>query len=178
MMMSLLVMGGIHENPYGQIVFSEKDDPTGYACIDLQRYIGQITGSIPEIVPFSSWEKNHKSSIVITNVSELNKYLSSEEQIRELGEEEFAIKKISVEGKECIMLCANTPLGKTNAVYGLLKELGCEFRLGSEYVPTKLPETFTSELIIKKPAFNVRGVLPWYNFFNSQIGRASCRERV
>ena len=167
MMSSLLVMGGNHENPFGQITFTEKDDPTSYACIDLQRYIGQMTGSVPEIVPFSNWEKNHKSSIVITNVSMLNKYLSSEKQISELGEEGFAIKKISVEGKESIMLCANTPLGKTNAVYGLLKELGCEFRLGSEYVPSKLPETFTNELIIKKPAFNVRGVLPWYNFFNS-----------
>jgi len=165
-MINLMVMGGNRENPFGQIIFSDKNDPASYAIIDLQRYIAQITGSASAILPFSSWEKNHKSSVVITNSPELNKYLSLNEQVKDLGEEGFALKKIILGGEESILLCADTPLGKTNAIYGFLKELGCEFRLGSEYIPSKLPESFTSEIIIKKPAFSVRGVLPFHSFFN------------
>jgi hypothetical protein len=167
LLLSIVLPGCQSDDPFIRIVCSEQDPPVAYACTDLQRYIGQMTGSVPETVSFSDWEKTHKPAIVITGKTAFSQYLSPEEEVGELGEEGFAIRKIVKDGKESVLLCAETPLGKANAIYGLLKELGCEFRLGSEYVPSSLPAGFPDSLIIKKPAFSTRGVLPWYNFFNS-----------
>lgn len=167
LLLSVILTGCRSNDPFTRIVCSEQDTRVVYACTDLQRYIGQMTGNIPKTASFSDWEKTHKPAIVIMDKTAFSQYLLPEEQVGELGEEGFAVKKFVKDGKVSVLLCAETPLGKVNAIYGLLKELGCEFRLGSEYVPSSLPAGFPDSLIIKKPAFSTRGVLPWYNFFNS-----------
>ncbi len=159
------------DSPFARIVCADQDNaPISYACTDLRRYIGQMTGKVPVGESLSKWERSHRPAIVIMDKATFNRYLSPEEPVGELGEEGFAIKKIVKDGKESILLCAETPPGKVNAIYGLLKELGCEFRLGSEYVPSSLSTASTAlpdSLLVRKPAFSTRGVLPWYNFFNS-----------
>ncbi len=168
LLVCMMFSGCQPDSPFSRIVCAEQDNvPVSYACTDLQRYIGQITGKVPASESLSKWERSHKPAIVIMDKKTFSQYLSPEEPVGELGEEGFAIKKIVKNGKESILLYAETPLGKVNAIYGLLKELGCEFRLGSEYVPSSLSAGLSDSLLIRKPAFSTRGVLPWYNFFNS-----------
>ena len=158
------------ENAYSKIAYSSSgNSQVDYACTDLERYLGQVTGNIPKTISLTKWKKSNQSAIVIGDLDLLNNFLPANQQVTDLGEEGFAIKKVDIKGKTSILLCANTPQGQKNAVYGLLKELNFEFLLGSEFIPSVLPDitSFTDELIIKKPVFAVRGVLPWYNFFNS-----------
>jgi len=67
-----------------------------------------------------------------------------------------------------VTVAGGTPQGVVNGVYGLLRALGYRFYLGSESAPAALPEELPGTVPIEgSPVFSVRGVLPWYNFFDS-----------
>lgn len=157
-----------NENVFNMIFCDEETSSVGYACADLQRYIGQVSGEVPSLRKLSFWQSTKQSGIVITSIKEARKYISNVKK-QDIGDEGYIIKKININGHDNILLVANTPIGQVNAIYGLLKELNFEFTLGSESIPESLPSTdeFTNELLVKKPIFKIRGVLPWYNFFNS-----------
>lgn len=152
---------------YQNITYVSNNSSVNYACLDLQRYIGQSSGVVPVLKSFLEWEKTKEPTILICNLNYLQKYLSAGDNIAKLGNEGYAIKKVNINGHESILLASDTPLGQVNAIYGFLKEINFEFLLGSEYIPNELPATFSSKLIVRNPVFSVRGVLPWYNFFNS-----------
>lgn len=156
------------EDVFNMIFCDKEISPVEYACVDLQRYIGQVSGKVPGLKELSFWQSTKQSGIVITNTKEARKYISNVKK-QDIGDEGYIIKKISINGHDNILLVANTPIGRVNAIYGFLKELNFEFALGSESIPTSLPsiDEFTNELLVKKPIFKIRGVLPWYNFFNS-----------
>lgn len=156
------------KNVFSTVFCNKGITSVDYACIDLQRYIGQVSGEIPDLKDVSVWDNDKQSGIVITNIKNAKQYIPHMKK-QDVGEEGYIIKKVNINGKDNILLAANTPAGQVNAIYGLLKELNFEFALGSESIPASLPSIneFTDELLIKKPIFGVRGVLPWYNFFNS-----------
>lgn len=170
LIINVFISGNLYAkgDTFSSIYYRQGDISVDYACIDLQRYIGQVTGDIPNKQELSSWQRKKQAGIVVIDLKQASEYVPSIKS-DDLGDEGFAIKKVNLKGENSILLIANTSLGKVNAIYRLLKELNFEFALGSESIPASLPsiEEFTDELLVLKPVFAVRGVLPWYNFFNS-----------
>ncbi|HEY4325743.1 MAG TPA: alpha-glucuronidase family glycosyl hydrolase [Mucilaginibacter sp.] len=152
--------------PYNRIVISSENIPVKNAIVDLQRYIAQVTGKTP-VVSRLDKQTISSSAIIIANYSQLKGFFSKDVPAADIGDEGYVIKQIDKQGNRIILLYANTNAGLVNGIYGLLSELGFEFNLGSEVVPASLPNDLTVNPIIKKPVFSIRGVLPWYNFFNS-----------
>jgi hypothetical protein len=151
--------------PYNHLVTNAAELPVKNAVLDLQRYIAQVTGKVPSVSNFSTWNKS--SAIVIAKLSALKKLFPKDAVTANIGNEGYVIKQVNKTGGNTILLYANTSAGLVNGVYGLLRELGFEFNLGSEVVPKYLPANLSVNPIVKNPVFSVRGVLPWYNFFNS-----------
>jgi hypothetical protein len=151
-------------SPYSKIIINNAggNAPLQNAVIDLQRYIAQVTGKIPVIYNLSS-ANSASPGIVIATYSQLKALFPKDVSVADIGDEGYVIKTANSH----VLLYANTSAGLVNGIYGLLKTLGFEFNLGSEVVPKYLPAHLPADPIIKKPAFSVRGVLPWYNFFNS-----------
>lgn len=137
------------------------------AIIDLQRYISQVTGNVPTLNSINTWKENPVPSIVIGDVKSIKKLFPDVKVKGKLGREGYVLQESTYKKQKCILLCAEQKLGLVNSIYGLLREIGFEFNLGSEVIPAFLPEGLLQNIIQRVPVFDVRGVLPWYNFFNS-----------
>ncbi len=90
--------------------------------------------------------------------------------LEEPSAEGYLLHTTSANGR-LLVVAAPTPKGVQNGVYGLLEEWGFGFYLGEDTLPEGVPAL--NDVIArgmhlsKSPAFEVRGSLPWYNFFNS-----------
>jgi hypothetical protein len=125
------------------------------ATADLARYLGQVTDTAVTVVPRDTWEKAPIPAVLI-------------ERDKSIPGEAYRIVSGQKNGVYTVTVAGGTPQGVVNGVYGLLRALGYRFYLGSESVPASLPEKLPGSGPIEgRPAFSVRGVLPWYNFFNS-----------
>lgn len=151
---------------YSRIVISSDNVAVKNAVLDLQRYIAQVNGTVPNAIPLDS-RSAASPAIIVGTYLQLKQFFPTEVLPADIGDEGYVIKQINKRGVTAILLYANKPAGLVNGVYGFLRELGFEFNLGSEVVPKYLPDNLPNNPVIKKPVFSVRGVLPWYNFFNS-----------
>jgi len=133
----------------------------------MQRYIAQVDGNVPVVSGSDIWRKSHIGAIIIADLYAQKKLFPQIALDANMGKDGYVIKQVNRNNTNNILLYANTPQGLVNAVYGFLQELGFEFNLGSEVAPSHLPDHLSQNTIIKKPAFELRGVLPWYNFFDS-----------
>ena len=84
-----------------------------------------------------------------------------------LGPQGYCLANATLRSQPVVAAAGAEADGVVNAVYGLLRELGYGFFLGSEAVPEALPPQLPEAVIRRRPCFTIRGVLPWYNFFNS-----------
>ena len=106
---------------------------------------------------------------IVIGTAAANPLLAGTTEARQdLGEQGYVLANTTLSGRSVVIAAGQTELGAVNAVYGLLRELGYGFFLGSEAVPETLPSKLPAErAIVRKPVFGIRGVLPWYNFFDS-----------
>ncbi|UCD29200.1 MAG: hypothetical protein JSV03_01570, partial [Planctomycetota bacterium] len=105
---------------------------------------------------------------VISGTADSNLLLKHLSQtLTEVPEQGYRLANENIHGKQVVTAAGQTPAGAVNAMYGLLRELGYGFYLGSEAIPERLPSDLGNEPIVRKPALKIRGVLPWYNFLNS-----------
>jgi hypothetical protein len=151
---------------YSRIVVGAENVPVKNAVLDLQRYIAQVSGKTPLVYNLDK-QKITPPAIIIVNYKQLKAFFPKDVSMADIGNEGYVIKQVNKPGANTILLYANANAGLVNGIYGLLRELGFEFNLGSEVVPASLPDILPNSPVIKKPVFTVRGVLPWYNFFNS-----------
>lgn len=135
--------------------------------MDLQRYLSQVTGVVPSVQDANEWQTAPEPAIIIGNIKSLKKLIPTVKYRSGLGKEGYVLQEINYKGKDCYLLYADQSNGLVNSIYGFLNDLGFEFNLASEIIPSKLPANLSLPVIEKKPVFSVRGVLPWYNFFNS-----------
>jgi hypothetical protein len=141
--------------PWGTVVIGSQSPMERLATADLARYLGQVTDTAVKVVSRGNWEKAPVPSLHV----ELDETVPGED---------YRITAGPRSGVYAVTVAGGTPQGVVNGVYGLLRALGCRFYLGSESVPAALPEEMPGPLpIVGSPVFSVRGVLPWYNFFNS-----------
>lgn len=155
--------------PWSVIVQGKATEAEKLAAVDLQRYFAQVTGVCPETLSPTEWKQKPQPAVVIgfPGSNSLIASLVSREQIDELHDDGFVVAGRRIGNEDVIVAAGRTPSGAVNAIYGLLRELGYGFYLGSEAIPDELRASITTETIARSPAFKIRGVLPWYNFFNS-----------
>lgn len=153
--------------PWDRIVVGRQGEAERLATIDLQRYLAQVTGRVPDVVDVQAWQAAPQPAVVL-GTPEGNPLLRGLDIDKEaLGDQGYYVSQTQREDAAVVIAAGLTPVGATNAVYGLLRELGYGFYLGSEAIPDALPDELKGGPIARKPVFAVRGVLPWYNFFNS-----------
>lgn len=156
--------------PWGTIVVGKQSEPERLATVDLQRYLGQVTGKVPSIVDLAQWQKSSVPAVFVGTPAG-NPFLgaSSDLDATAMGEEGYYLNQVKAGQPtvDVVIAAGQTPAGAVNAVYGLLKELGYGFYLGSEALPASLPPALKGGPIVRQPSLKMRGVLPWYNFFDS-----------
>ena len=141
--------------PWGTIVVGSQTGMERLATADLVRYLGQVTDAPVTVVSRGNWETAPVPSV----------HVQRDESVEGEG---YRITAGERSGVYAVTVAGGTAQGVVNGVYGLLRALGYRFYLGSESVPESLPDTLSGPLpITGNPVFSVRGVLPWYNFFNS-----------
>ncbi|MBN1900368.1 hypothetical protein JW926_03470 [Candidatus Sumerlaeota bacterium] len=152
--------------PWEVIVVGELSEPEKLAAIDLQRYLAQVTGKIPIMTNPDDWAGNPEPAVIL-GTSDNNPLIQKYGIPDAIDDQGYFLSNAIVNKTPLVIAGGRSPSGAVNAVYGLLRELGFGFYLGSEAIPDMLPRCLDSSPIIKNPAFTFRGVLPWYNFFNS-----------
>lgn len=150
--------------PWNTIVIGKQAECERLATNDLRRYLAQVTGVVPAVIDAKAWRK-HPSPAVALGSPGTNALVGGSDA--DLGAEGYLLANKSLDGVNVVVAEGKTPAGVVNAVYGLLRELGYGFYLGSESVPGSIPSSLRTSPIVRKPVFGVRGVLPWCNFFNS-----------
>jgi len=153
--------------PWQAIVVGHPAISEQLAIVDLQRYLAQVTGEVPGILAPSEWKKQPRPAIIAGNPSTNDLLAATPLKDTTLSDQGYLLAHARLEHTDVVCVMGRTPIGTVNAIYGLLRELGYAFFLGSEALPTSLPNRLPLSPVIRNPALAVRGVLPWYNFFNS-----------
>ena len=164
----ILAVGRAHAAPWDTIVVGSQSEAQRLATIDLQRYLAQVTGVVAKQCDAATWQSQPVPAIVIGTAATNPLLAGIPEARQDLGEQGYVLANTTLSGRNAVIAAGQTELGAVNAVYGLLRELGYGFFLGSEAAPETLPLKLPAErAIVRKPVFGIRGVLPWYNFFDS-----------
>jgi len=153
--------------PWNTIVIGKQAESERLASVDLQRYLAQVIGKVPRIVTANAWNNNPCPAVVIGTVSSNSVIKQSGVAVSKLDEQGYFLANGVVNNVQVVIAAGRTPVGATNAVYGLLKELGFGFYLGSEAIPDSIPRKLPKSPVVRNPIFKIRGVLPWYNFLDS-----------
>ncbi len=131
------------------------------AAADLQRVIYAATGSLLPIRAISSSDTN---VIAVGFAPGVKVDLS----VRTLGDQGYVLKSFNEGRKTMLIATGATPVATTYALYSLAERFGAGFYLGGDALPvTKRPFALPTMDVANKPILEVRGVLPWYNFFDS-----------
>lgn len=132
------------------------------AAKELQKYIHAATG---EQLPITDGATGDIIAVGTPESNPLIKRLLS--YAGDLGEEGYVLRTVSDGGRGVTLVAGKTSRGVLYGAYALLEEYGFGFYLGGDAVPEKQPFRLLEVDIVRKPAFKIRGTLPWYNFFNS-----------
>lgn len=152
--------------PWAALVVGRQTEPERLATIDLQRYLAEVTGVVPELLSAADLAAAPRPAVVLGTPRGNALVAAQGLDAAQLGEQGYLLGERLVAGQRLVLAAGAEPEGAVNAIYGLLWELGYAFRLGSEDVPERLPAGLGADLV-RRPALAVRGVLPWYNFLNS-----------
>ncbi len=159
--------GAAEGRPWDVLVVGRSAECERLAVRDLQCLLAEVSGSQPRVVEVPAW-KARPGPAVILGTPEANPLLADRAgDCAELGEEGYILNSTTVEGAEVVTVCARTSLGVVHGLYGLLRELGFGFYFGSRAAPGSLPDRPPFTTLRRTPALTTRGVLGWYNFFNS-----------
>jgi hypothetical protein len=142
-----------------------------YAARELQRYIYQVSGALPEIR--SGADSIDGPGFIVGTITSnpLIARLVAEQRVAvsatDPGPQGYVLKKLRANGREVLVVAGSDTVGTLYGVYGLLQDhYGIAFYLGGDVLPDEkvlagsLPEVNER----KKPAVGIRGLLPWTNF--------------
>jgi len=131
------------------------------AAGDLQRVIYAATGKLLPIGPIKPADRE----VIAVGFSPIG---GLDLSVKRLGEQGFVLKTVASRGKTILVAAGANPVSTSYAVYTLAERYGAGFYLGGDALPIKRTAFAIPKLnVIEKPVFKVRGVLPWYNFFDS-----------
>ena len=152
-------------SPWDTIAVTPDSEPARLAVADLQRCVARVTGRVPKVITLQQWNRQPIPAVVIGHSGQQT-IAAAGLPLAGLGPEGYCLQSVARRNGDMYYAAAATATGVPAAIYGLLKESGYAFFLGSEAQPSRL-KPLSSRPIRRSPAFRIRGVLPWYNFFNS-----------
>lgn len=137
------------------------------AARELQRYLYQTSGTLLPIVPQAPGP-----CFVVggPDCNPITRNLVAAGALNlpsDLGEEGYVLQTRQVAGRTVTLCAGATPRATLYAVYDLLERYGFGFYLGADAIPQPAPLRFLPLDEACRPAFKIRGSLPWYNFLNS-----------
>jgi hypothetical protein len=152
---------------WGTIVSDKPTMAEELGLRDLQRYLGQVTGVVPRVLDSERWQAAPVPAVIVGTPQRNPLLRRFAEACRLLGDQGYLLSNETIGGVRTVIVAGGTPTGVVNAIYGLLRELGFGFYLGSEAIPAGIPDELPGGRVSRAPVLAIRGVLPWYNFFNS-----------
>ena len=156
----------VYAGTWETIVVGEQSLAEELATVDLQRYIGEVTGNVPKVMTADKWSHNPVPAVILGSKGTngiLNKYPF---EVSRLSGDGFCLINAEIDSVNVIIASGVSSAGNVNAIYGLLRECGFGFYLGYESVPLSLPLKLAESPIFRNSVFKIRGVLPWSNFLN------------
>ncbi len=152
-------------SPWDTIAATPDSEPARLAIADLQACIARVTGRLPNVVTLQQWSRNPSSAVVVGHGRQ-QVIAAARLPLDGLGPEGYCLQAVQKASGTAYYAASATPAGVPAAVYGLLRTAGYGFFLGSSAQPERL-KPLPVQPVRRSPAFRIRGVLPWYNFFNS-----------
>jgi len=131
------------------------------AAGDLQRAIHAATG---RLLPVRA-TRGDDANVIAVGFAPMN---GVDLSAKTLGDQGFVLKTFESGGKRTLVAAGATPVATSYACYTLAEHYGAGFYLGGDALAqSKRPFGLPALDLVKKPALAIRGVLPWYNFFDS-----------
>lgn len=144
------------------VVDANADRLTKLAASELQTYLYSITG---ELLPIS---KDSGSDCIVLGTPEKIAGISDlSKEMKDLGDEGFLLRTVNRGNRRLLLVSGNTGRAVLYGAYALLREYGAGFYIGGDVLPERREFKLLDLNVSKKPAFSIRGTLPWYNFFDS-----------
>jgi hypothetical protein len=154
-----------------QIVIGAKaSELERYASKELQRYLYQLSGTLPEIQTEPKSLDRPTFIIGQTRTNAIIAKLASTHQVEvspsDPGPQGYVLKKTTVNNQLAFVIAGSDEVGCLYGVYGLLTDYyHIGFLLGGDILPDrKTPLTIVDVDEKKSPSMYVRGFLPWTNF--------------
>jgi hypothetical protein len=172
-LLPLTVMG--QPAPAGQseaqiVVGSAASEMERYAAKELQRYLYQISGTLPEIRTNVTTFRHPSFLIGQPKSNAAIAKLVKERMIAispsDPGPQGYLLKTIKSNGQRIVIIVGGDETGCLYGVYGLLADCyGIGFFLGGDMLPEKKASLSLVDVDEKKtPSMYIRGFLPWTNF--------------
>ncbi|MDP2886715.1 MAG: carbohydrate-binding protein [Ignavibacteria bacterium] len=152
------------------VIGSKASELERYASKELQRYLYQLSGTLPEIR--TDPRNLDRPSFIIgqTRTNPIVAKLASTHQVEvspsDPGAQGYVLKRTFVNSQPVLVIAGSDEVGCLYGVYGLLADYyHVGFFLGGDILPDKkTPLTLLDVDEKKSPSMNVRGFLPWTNF--------------
>ena len=165
--LSLAVCSPAHAAPWKTLVAAPQTPAEELALVDLQRYLAQAGREVPQVITPRQWRAQPQPAVILGTPQSNPLLRELHLDLQDLGPQGYYLANATLRSQPVVVAAGGESDGAVNAVYGLLRELGYGFFLGSESVPETLPPQLPAGPSRRRPCFTIRGVLPWYNFFNS-----------
>jgi len=132
------------------------------AAAEVQRYLAHLCGTVP---PLRDSLPEEGPAVLIGGVAE--RYARTAGLGVPTEQQEITIHTTRADGDVRHLVMGGSPAATQWAAYRLLETLGCGFYLGGDALPETDPRRTIGDVNVhERPAFAVRGTLPWYNFLN------------
>jgi hypothetical protein len=159
------------KNGVAQIVIGTKASQLErYASKELQRYLYQLSGTLPDIRTEPKSLDRPTFIIGQTRTNSIIARLASTCQVgvspSDPGPQGYVLKRTLVNNQPALIIAGSDEVGCLYGVYGLLTDYyHTGFFLGGDILPDKKVPLRLAEVDEKKsPSMYVRGFLPWTNF--------------
>ncbi len=155
----------------GQIIIGQNaTDLEKYAAKELQRYMYHLTGNVIKIKNDKAKLKDDTFIIGQNNTNSKVQELVDEGLVAvskdNPGSQGYILKKVTVDGKDVLVIAGSDAVGCLYGVYGLLDDhYDIGFYFSGDILPEEKKELTLPDIYeTKKPAVYIRGFLPWTNF--------------
>ncbi len=153
------------------VVLSAEASPLEqYAAGELRRYVHAVTGTLPQVEVAGKTLAG--SAFVVGRIGHhpLIDRLIGEGKLAvtatQPGPQGYALKKLTLDGREALVIAAQDEAGVLYGVYGLLEDhFGLSFHLDGDVLPSTPPAFYLPDVDeVRTPSMATRGILPWTNF--------------
>ena len=117
--------------PWDTIVVGRQSEAEGLATLDLQRYLAQVTGTVPKRLEAGAWEAEPVPAVLLGAVANHPLLTKIPAANQDLGDQGYLLANATLSGCSVVVAAGQTGAGAVHAVYGLFRELGYGFFLGS-----------------------------------------------